>query len=138
MNTWLLYAAEGGGVQHTVLLSRRIAGGGGVVVVAVEKGKGASGMQSTSAKGSCGRGVDGRQAEAARKRERAKLRRLVYARCVPLFRGFIAAVGINEGPCFHGGRVAVQISFYYLPRGIYSTTTDRQGVVVVSSMVGGE
>lgn len=48
-----------------------------------------------------------------------------YTRCVPLFRGFIAAVGINEGPCFHGGRVAVQISFYYLPRGIYSATGRR-------------
>ena len=78
----------------------------------------------------------GRQSQRGRE-SRAKLWRLVYARCVPLFRGFIAAVGINEGPCFHGGRVAVQISFYYLPRGIYSTTTDRQGVVV-SSMVGGE
>lgn len=31
----------------------------------------------------------------------------------------------------------VQISFYYLPRGIYSTTSDRQGVVV-SSMLGGQ
>ena len=46
-----------------------------------------------------------------------RMERLVYIRCVLLFRGFIAAVGINEGPCFHGGRVAVQISFYYLPRG---------------------
>lgn len=78
----------------------------------------------------------GSASKTERERESAKLWRLVYARCVPLFRGFIAAVGINEGPCFHGGRVAVQISFYYLPRGIYSTTTDRQGVVVVSSMVG--
>lgn len=42
-----------------------------VAAVAVEKGKGASGMRSTSAKGSRGRGVDGRQAEAARKREQA-------------------------------------------------------------------
>lgn len=42
------------------------------------------------------------------------------ARSVCSFRcsgGFIAAVGINEGPCFHGDRVAVQISFYYLPPG---------------------
>lgn len=43
-----------------------------LVVVAAEKGKGASGMQSTSAKGSCGRGVDGRQAEPARKREQSE------------------------------------------------------------------
>jgi len=52
------------------------------------------------------------------------------ARCVPLFRGFIAAVGINEGPCFHGDRVGVQISFYYLPRGIYLATSGGQGAVL--------
>lgn len=52
------------------------------------------------------------------------------ARCVPLFRSFIAAVGINEGPCFHGDRVAVQISFYYLPRGIYLATSGGQGAVL--------
>lgn len=50
-------------------------------------------------------------------------------RYVLLFRGFIAAVGINEGPCFHGDRVAVQISFYYLPRGIYLATSGGQGAV---------
>lgn len=62
------------------------------------------------------------------------------ARCVPLFRGFIAAVGINEGPCFHGDRVAVQISFYYLPQGIYLATSGGQGavlpVVVAERVVG--
>ena len=57
------------------------------------------------------------------------------ARCVPLFRGFIAAVGINEGPCFHGDRVAVQISFYYLPRGIYLATNGGQGAVLLVVVV---
>lgn len=72
----------------------------------------------------------GREREREMARREQRMKRLVYIRCVLLFRGFIAAVGINEGPCFHGGRVAVQISFYYLPRGIYSTTTrHRQGVV---------
>jgi len=56
-------------------------------------------------------------------------RRRRLARCVPLFRGFIAAVGINEGPCFHGDRVAVQISFYYLPRGIYLATSGRPALI---------
>lgn len=59
------------------------------------------------------------------------------ARCVPLFRGFIAAVGINEGPCFHGDRVAVQISFYYLPRGIYLATSGGQGAVLPVIVGGG-
>lgn len=60
-----------GGVQHTVLLSRRIAGGGGGGV-AVEKGKGASGMQSTIAR----RGVAeevltaGRQADRGSEQDR--------------------------------------------------------------------
>lgn len=59
------------------------------------------------------------------------------ARCVLLFRGFIAAVGINEGPCFHGDRVAVQISFYYLPRGIYLATSGGQGAVLPAIVSGG-
>lgn len=70
--------------------------------------------------------------EKERKRERSERRQDEGSRggsrsqCVPLFRGFIAAVGINEGPCFHGDRVAVQISFYYLPRGIYLATRERE------------